>query len=307
MTTLKIDGIHVEIDGADDATPVILIHGLGGTTNTWSALLTPGVRDDWAGYRTVRMDLPGAGHSPVSGERLSIADHVAAVRRVAAVTGIRSAHVVGHSMGCIVAQHLAVIDPGLVRSLVLFGPLLALPEAARPLIRARGEQARSEGTAGMQAIADTLLQTAVSTRTRRERRAAWAFVRESLLRQPPAGYAANCEALAGSQPADVARLGCPVLLVTGDEDRVAPPEAVRALAAALDARTAARVVVLSGCGHWHPIEQPEEGLRLCLDHLQRAERLARESARRLALAADRAPGRGSGHPAVVRQGAQGVT
>ena len=324
-TTARVDRLHVEIAGPDTGTPVILIHGLGGTTNTWSAMMVPAGRvddaaerpDGWAGFRTVRLDLPGSGHSAMAGGSLSIADHVEAVRRVAAATGIRRAHVLGHSMGCIVAQHLAAAEPALVASLTLFGPLLALPEAARPVIEARGERARTEGRAGMQAIADALLETAVSDRTRRERRAAYAFVRESLLRQPAAGYAANCEALAGSRPADVATLTCPVLLVTGDEDRVAPPDAVRAMAAQFDARAAVRVVVLSGCGHWHPIEQAEECQRLALDHLQRAARQEREERRRRELAAgrearaDQGAGRpwdpswdrGQGGLTVVRRGA----
>lgn len=288
------DRLHVEIQGPADGTAVILIHGLGGTTNTWAAMLAPADPDPWSGLRVLRLDLPGSGHSGLghrgSDDRsLSIADHVAAVRRVAAASGIDRAHVVGHSMGCIVAQHLAVAAPALVASLALFGPLAALPEAARPIIRARGEQARRDGTAGMAQIADALLVTAISGRTRRERRAAHAFVRESLLRQPPAGYAANCEALAGSVPADVATLTCPVLLVTGDEDRVAPADAVRALAASFDARVSARVVVLSGCGHWHPVEQPDECLRLTLDHLERARRLDREGEQRRSLASG--PGR----------------
>jgi len=154
-----------------------------------------------------------------------------------------------------VALHLAVRAPTAVRSLALFGPLLAPPDAARGPIRARGEKARQEGAAGMQAIADALVQAATSAETKVKRLAAVAFVRESLMRQDPEGYARTCDALAEAQPADPARVVCPTLLVTGGEDGVAPPQAVRALGEKI---AGSRVEVLRGCGHWTPVEKPEE-------------------------------------------------
>ena len=50
------------------------------------------------------------------------------------------------------------------------------------------------------------------------------------MRQDGDGYARSCEALAGAQAAAVERIEAPVLLVTGDEDGVAPPQPVRAMA-----------------------------------------------------------------------------
>ena len=79
----------------------------------------------------------------------------------------------------------------------------------------------------MQAIADALVQAATSAETKAQRPAAVAYVRESLMRQGPDGYARTCEALADAQAADVAAITCPTLLVTGDEDAVAPPQSVR--------------------------------------------------------------------------------
>lgn len=298
-TTARLDQVCYESDG--EGVPVLMIHGLGGTSNTWSAMLASA---GWAGYRLIRIDLPGSGRSALATPSLTIADHVATVRRIAVATGIGRAHVIGHSMGCIIAQHLVAAEPGFALSLALFGPLLALPDAARAVITARGERARGEGQAGMQAITDLLLETAVSGRTRRERRAAHAFVRESLMRQSPAGYAANCDALAAASPAAVERITCPVVLVTGDEDRVAPPEAVRAMAAHFDRATGVRVVVLPGCAHWQPIEQPEECERLAVDLLRRADRLDQDRRRRETLAsqaaATAAPG-GLTARAVLRQ------
>src|SRR5205823_8173657 len=93
---------------------------------------------------------------------------------------VERAHIVAHSMGTIVATHLAAAEPGKVASLALFGPLLAPPEPARAAIRARAAEARQ---GDMQPIADALLQASISAETRAKRPAAVAFVRESLMRQ----------------------------------------------------------------------------------------------------------------------------
>jgi pimeloyl-ACP methyl ester carboxylesterase len=186
---------------------------------------------------------------------LTIARFVQATLRAMAAAAVERAHVVAHSMGTIVAAHLAVERPEAVRSLALFGPLLAPPEPMRAPIRARAEKARAEGPAGMQAIADALVQAATSAETKARRPAALAFVRESLMRQEAEGYARSCEALAEAQPADVARIACPALLVTGDEDGVAAPQSVRMMAQKI---SGSRVEVLRGCGHWTPLEKPEE-------------------------------------------------
>ena len=248
MTTLLVERIAVEIDGAGD--PVLMIHGLGGTSNFWTPVLPALAR-----FRTIRPDLPGAGRSHRVEGALSIDRFVRSLMRVCGAAGIDRAHVVAHSMGTIIAFHLAALEPKLVRSLALFGPLTAPPDANRSAIRARGEKARNEGGPGMQVIADAIVEAATSRATRSTRAVAVAAVRESLMRQSPDGYARNCEALADAQSADISRIACPVLLVTGDEDAVAPPQAVRAIGAKIPG---AQVEVLPRCGHWTTYEKPDE-------------------------------------------------
>jgi pimeloyl-ACP methyl ester carboxylesterase len=111
----------------------------------------------------------------------------------------------------------------------------------------------------MQSIADALLASTLSAQTRARRPAAVAFVRESLMRQDPGGYARSCEALAAMEPADTSRISCPTLLVTGDEDVVAPPHAVRMMGERI---VGSRVEILRGCGHWTPVESPDECIGL---------------------------------------------
>jgi pimeloyl-ACP methyl ester carboxylesterase len=168
---------------------------------------------------------------------------------------IAGAHFVGHSMGTIVCQHVAVRQPALVKSLALFGPLACPPDAARPHIQARAQKATAGGTVAMQEIADAIVQGATSASTREALPVAVALVRESLMRQDAQGYGRSCEALAAAQSAALEDIAVPVLLVTGDEDGVAPPGAVREMAQRLPN---ARVVVFNRCGHWTPFERPTE-------------------------------------------------
>lgn len=240
-----VQRMAVEIEGEGE--PVVMIHGLGGTSNVFTPVLPA-----FARHRTIRLDLPGSGRSYRVEGPLSLPLFVERTLLAMQSAGVERAHVVAHSMGTIVATHLAASEPSRVASLALFGPLLAPPDTARAALRARAAEARK---GDMQPIADALLQASVSAETRARRPAAVAFVRESLMRQDPEGYARSCEALAGMEPADTSRVGCPALLVTGDEDVVAPPQAVRMMGERI---TGSRVEVLRGCGHWTPVEKPEE-------------------------------------------------
>lgn len=266
MPTHMIERMAVEVDGQGEA--LVMLHGLGGTSNTWTPVLGACTR-----MKTVRVDLPGSGRSHRVEGPLSIERMRAAVLHVCDVLELGRVHVAAHSLGTIVAMHLAVSEPKRVRSLALFGPLAAPPDTARPGIRVRGQQAREQG---MQPIADALLQVALSRDTRERRPVAVAAVRESMMRQDADGYARTCEALAGAEAVDPSRIECPSLLVTGDEDIVAPPQAVRALAERI---AGSRVLVYSRCGHWTPFERPEECAQALKDFYaaRRDQPLARSS------------------------------
>ena len=260
MTLHVFDRTVVEEEGEGDA--VVCVHGLGGSTNTFTPLMPSLARN-----RVVRVDMPGSARSHRVDGPLTIERFVETLLSVCTRLNVTRAHWVGHSLGTIVCQHLAVAAPKLVKSIALFGPLITPPEAARTAIRARAAKARGEGTAGMHEIALGLVNAAISADTRQRSPLAVAFVRESLMRQDPEGYARTCEALAAATPAAVDRIEVPVLLVTGEEDGVAPPQSVRAFAEKLHSAKSTRVVVLPRCGHWTPIERPEDCARELRDFL----------------------------------------
>ena len=253
MPTQFIERMAVEVDGDDLGDAAICLHGLGGTSNTFTPLLPALAR-----HRVVRIDLPGSGRSHRVEGPLSIARFVDAVLAVCARLGIERFHLLGHSLGTIVALHLAAREPARVKGLALFGPLLCPPDAARAGIRARAAKARSEGVEGMAAIADQIVAASTSADTRQHRPLAVAMVRESLMRQDADGYARSCDALADAAAAPVDALTMPALLVTGDDDPVAPPQAVRAIH---ERMRASRMNRYPRCGHWTPFERAEECTR----------------------------------------------
>jgi len=260
MALHQFDRMVVEDEG--DGPVVVCVHGLGGSSNTFSPLMPSLAR-----HRVLRIDLPGSARSQRAEGALSIERFVQALLSMCNRLGVARADWIGHSMGTIVCQHVAAAQPALVQSLALFGPLMAPTDGARTGLRARAAKARTEGVAGMHEIAQTLLDAALSSDTRQRLPLATAFVRESLMRQDAEGYARTCEALADAQAARVDTLRAPVLLVTGDEDGVAPPQAVRSMAEKLHAARSTRVEVLARCGHWTPIERPDECQRALRDFL----------------------------------------
>ena len=225
---------------------LILVHGLGGSTNTWYPQAQVLRRD----LRPVAYDLAGSGRTPFP-EPISIPGHVEDLLRLVRDHGGR-VHLAGHSMGTIVCQHFAACYPEMVESLVLAGAFPHPPEAGRAGLRDRAAKARAEG---MRGIADAVVAAGTADDIKVNQPAAAAFVRESMMAQPPEGYARNCEALAEATAADLSRIACPTLLLTGDQDRTAPPDTGRAMASAI---SGAVFRLLDGCGHWPTIERAKQ-------------------------------------------------
>lgn len=244
---LEINGHQMAVDTYGEGPALLLVHGLGGTSNFWApvvAALAPTMR-------VIVPDLPCAGRSALD-PAVSFESLARDLLALLDALGIESAHVAGHSMGSIVCQHLAALAPTRVRDLALLGPLAELPDAARPALEARAAAARQDG---MAPIADVVCERGLSAETKARRPVTVGFVREMMLRQSAEGYALHCLALAVGRRAEPARVTCRVLLISGDDDTTAPPASVAALAASLPDAT---VEMLAHCGHWTAVEKPAE-------------------------------------------------
>ncbi len=258
MSTVTVGGIVAEVEG--DGLPVVMVHGLGGTANMFQPQM-----EALRSYRVVRVELPGSGRSPVPAETPTMSGFAEAVTSVMRVLGVEAAHLVGHSLGTIVCQAIAALQPSMARSLTLFGALSEPTDATRAALGSRARLARSEG---MAAIADQIVAGALSASTRSSQPVTVAFVRESVMRQDPEGYAMTCEALAAARATDPRLISAPVLLVTGDADAVNPPSVAEALR---DRIAGSRLSVVDRGGHWLTVERPAECNQRIADFLKRVE------------------------------------
>ena len=261
MGTRFIERIAVEVDGPLEGPPVVLLDGLGGTSNSFAPLL-----GGLARFRCIRVDLPGSGRSHAVEGAVPIPRQIELLHQVFANFEIERAHFVGHCLGAAVALHLAAAQPDRVATLSLLGPVVNPSEAVRANLRSRAAKARWERVNGMQIIADAVVATALARQTRAGNTLAAALVRESLMRQDPDGYARCCDALVAAPAFDPHAVSCPTLLIAGDEDSMSPVDDVRALAGAIPRCT---LEILEHCGHWPTLEWPERCTALIRDFLDR--------------------------------------
>jgi pimeloyl-ACP methyl ester carboxylesterase len=106
------------VAGPQDASRLVLIHGLGGAAVNWS-ILAPRLAET---HRVLIVDLPGHGGSEPLPAAPSLAPYTDRVARAAEAEGFERADYVGHSLGGLVAVRLAIRRPETVGRLVLAAP-----------------------------------------------------------------------------------------------------------------------------------------------------------------------------------------
>jgi len=251
-----------------DPEAILLIMGLGGSSHMWWRLL-PHLA---ARHRAIVFDNRGTGDSDGVGGRLTMADLVADALAVLDAAGEERAHVIGVSMGGMVAQHLALDHRDRVRSLVLgcttaggggrepspgTGRLLATA-ALRPLL-------------GPRRTFPLVAPALYAERTRRERpeRIAEDLRRRVEHAAPAWTTYAQLGAVAGHDTR--ARLpelaGLETLVLHGAEDALVPAARGRELARRIPG---ARLVLLPSCGHMLTTDDEAGTAGAVLEHLERA-------------------------------------
>lgn len=256
MTDRRLGSMVMEDQG--DGPVVVMIHGLGGSSNSFECQMSA-----LDGYRVLRPDLPGAGRSAVRPGLNGIQGMAGAVREQLSALGVERAHIAGHSMGTLVCQSLAVDHPSMVQTMTLFGPILEPSVQARQMLKERAAEALANGMVG---IAQQISTGSVGAPARGRNPVTQAFVRETVSRQDPRGYAAHCEALSAAKAAVHANITCPTLLIAGELDPVAPVS----MAQALDQKILNTTLeVLTGISHWMMIEDPDRSNDLMRAHLDK--------------------------------------
>jgi 3-oxoadipate enol-lactonase len=257
--------IAYALSGPEDGEPVLMIMGLAGSGEMWFRLLPHISRE----HRAIVLDNRGTGGSSPANRPLKMADMVDDALAVLDSAGVRSAHVLGASMGGMIAQHLALDHRGRVRSLILActtsggqpgPPNLRLVAASllRPLVG-------PSHTFGLVAPALYSPRTLTQRRDRLEHdmriRSADRIGRLTPLMQIAAIARHDTRARLG----ELAEL--PTLVVHGLDDRLVPVAHGRRLARLIPA---ARLIEIPHAGHLLATDAEEEVAAAVLDHLGRA-------------------------------------
>ncbi|HSB56077.1 MAG TPA: alpha/beta fold hydrolase, partial [Gemmatimonadales bacterium] len=201
-------------------------------------------------FRVLRVDLRGHGRSDVPPPPYTLAGFADDVHALLRELRLAPAHVVGLSLGGMVAQVLALDHPDAVRSLVLADTVSTLPAEARPVMIERGEAAKR---GGMAAITDATL-------------ARWftpgfmgsdvvARCRQRLLSDPVTGWAAAWRAISELDiESRLPEIRVPTLVITGEADVASPVARAQAMAARIPG---ARLEIVPGAPHMAPLERPD--------------------------------------------------
>ena len=231
------------------AQPVIVfIHGAQQDHSCWT------LQSRWFahhGFSVLAPDLPGHGRSggaPLASIE-ALADWIVALLDA---IGVARACLVGHSMGSLVALEDAARHPRRVAKIALIGSAVPMPVAEPLLDAARHDEPKAV------AMINNFSYSASAQIGRNAVPGLWLLgVNQRLMeRQRPGVFGTDmsaCNAYARSLDS-LAAIAVPVLVIAGGQDRMTPPKASKAIAAAIPG---ARLTVIPGSGHALMAEAPD--------------------------------------------------
>src|SRR5665647_2553906 len=257
---LSVNGIETfvatggrEFDTSQPA--VVFLHGAGFDHTTWA------LHSRWFahhGHGVLAPDLPGHGRS--AGAPLpTIAAMAVWTGGLLDAAGVSKAHLIGHSMGSLIALETAARHPARVSALSLIGTAATMTVGPDLL---KAAEANDHDAVDMVSIWGLGFQAELGGSLAP---GLWMhFGAQRVLEQCRPGVLFNdltaCNAYQGALAA-AAQIKVPATLILGERDMMTPARAGKALAAALPN---SRTVVLSGAGHMMMAERPDE----LLDALQ---------------------------------------
>ena len=268
--------LHYEVTGRPGGDPVLMIQGLGADKNGWNLQrLALGFR-----YRVIALDNRGAGRSdqPFGTYTLDqMADDAVAVLDHA---GIESAHVVGASMGGVIAQLVALHHAPRVRSLTLACTACRNHDWRRELVAGWAATASERG---MGAMTREAARWVIGPRSWRRMWPAIGWLGPMRAHQPSHGFVSQVRAILTADDTaahDLTRIQVPTLVIVGNQDVLTTRGDAEELAERIPT---AELVVISGAAHGLMVEHATTFNRVLLDFLRRVR--AAERARHAAAAA----------------------
>lgn len=263
MALARVGDIELSYERFGEGPPLLLIMGMSGTMHHWGAPFTDELQRD---FEVIIYDHRDAGDSTKTGEPFTIADLAGDAAGLLGALEIDSAHVMGISMGGMIAQELVLSHPERARALTLGctycggeGSALTTQEVAVKLAEAMnsGDRARAIRAAW---------EVNMSRRFAADEQAYTRFSDIGMRYGLPLAVIMNqMRAIFGHDTS--ARLGeihTPTLVVHGTEDELLPVQNGRMIAERIPG---ARLEILDGVGHMFFWEQPERSAALLREHV----------------------------------------
>jgi 3-oxoadipate enol-lactonase len=258
--------LYYEVHG--DGPPLVLLMGIGYDSSLWTLGQVPALSTQ---FRVVLMDNRDAGRSSRADHPYGIADMADDVAGLLDALGIQRTHLLGLSMGGLIAQEFALRHADRLDRLVLTGTGAAPARGAVDPIEiwswVKAHDPSGAAFGGQQFV--SLFSTAFLRNRDAVRETA-----EMLASNPhpmdPEAYARQAHAYLQFDSLD--RLGAitaPTLVIVGEQDLLTPPWIAREVA---DTIPGSRFEVIRGDGSSHvvPIERPDDFNQLVSNFLASA-------------------------------------
>lgn len=244
---IELNGVRHHYQSKGEGPPIVLVHGLGGSLHSWYGVVeTLAVH-----HHVITLDLRGHGRSDVASGSYSIKQWGQDVQALITALELPPVTLVGHSLGSLVAQQVALDRPEAVDQLILVGGISFFEPPTKQAYEARADLVDREG---MDAIIDEWLPGALAPRTAAKLPQLVGLVRDLYLRNDPKAYANSCRALAKMPRLAREDIGQPTLLLVGDHDRSTPIAMTEELHSQIPV---SRVQVIPTAAHWVMLEQPD--------------------------------------------------
>lgn len=248
MPTITINDIAISYTDEGQGDPLLFLHGLGVSRADWA----PQIKYFSKKFRTIAPDFRGHGESAAPDAEYNIPIHAADVIALMDALELDSVHVVGLSMGGMVAFQLAVDAPSRLRSMTIVNSGPALPNdtfAAKKMLWTR---LMLIYLFGMKRFGRKVAENMFATEGHDNLVEALAA---QIASNPKKIYLRNLKSLFGwGVLSQLAAIDTPTLMLTGDQDY--SPVAIKQ--AIVDAMQNAKLVVVENSGHGTPIEKPNE-------------------------------------------------
>jgi len=205
--------------GPLDGPPVVLIHGLAGSSLAEWYQVGRLLAED---HRVILVDHRSHGLSPQSRGRFEVSEVADELAGILDILDLGPVTVVGYSMGGTIAQSLAQRHPGRVSSLVLVAtfshhpPLLRAARVAGLMVTRAWERLTGSGTPEVRSL------YLLATKAVERRHARWLW-EETHRRDPDAGAQAAFAMLRFDSRDWIGRLGVPTTVVIPTRDQLVPP------------------------------------------------------------------------------------